>query len=176
MSAFENTILPVAAVAIIIAVMILIGKKNSGKNRHFDEMQLKIRAEGYRIGFFVTLIGLFIMTLLTELTDIFGKMIAPSVSMWIAGFAGLTVFVVYCIFKDAFYSIGQNRKSYMILCVCIILANGIGAVGQLKERELSGDGLFTFSSCSNLICAACFLIILVSLFIKEAVSRKEVEE
>ena len=177
MELFENVIMPVLMIVLIIGAAFLISKKNSTrKNTHFDEMQLKIRGNGYKIGFFVTLAALFVFALLFELSDTFGSGIDPSFCIWTAGFAGIVSFVVYCIFKDAFYSIGQNRKYYIIICFLVILTNGIGASRHISEGTLIEDGAVKFSNCGSLLCAVSFLIILVSLIVREGMSRKEVAE
>ena len=106
----------------------------------------------------------------------FGKVISPSFCMMAVGLTGIVAFTVYCIFKDAFYSIGQNRKGYISLCVLVIIANGIGAIGRIREGTLIEDGVVTFSSCGGLLCAAGFLVILISLLIKEVSDKKEVYE
>ena len=96
--------------------------------------------------------------------------------MMAVGLTGIVAFTVYCIFKDAFYSIGQNRKGYIFLCVLVILANGIGAISHISEGTLIEDGMVKFTNCGGLLCAAGFLVILISLLIKEVSSRKEVDE
>ncbi|MBR6329943.1 MAG: hypothetical protein IKR68_09915 [Lachnospiraceae bacterium] len=42
--------------------------------------------------------------------------------------AGIVTFIVYCVFKDAFYSIGQNRKGYIILCILAVISNAVISV------------------------------------------------
>ncbi len=167
MENLSDVLVPVIAVIIIIAVIFLFNKKSDQSGQHYDEMQLKYRAQGYKIGFFVTLGGIFLLVFLTDVVDSFRDVIPLSFCMAAVGFAGLVSFVVYCIFKDAFYSIGQKRRSYIILCILIIVLNGLGAVRNMQEKTLS------FANNGNLLCAVSFLIILVSLIIKGILEKRE---
>lgn len=176
MEIFENAVMPIVVILIIAAIMIIANKGNARKDMHYDEMQLKIRADGYKIGFFVTLGVLFTFGFLSELIDTFGKVFSMSFCMMAAGFAGIVTFVLYCIFKDVFYSIGQNRRGYMILCVCVIIANGIGSVRHISEGTFLEDGMVTFSNCGTILCAVSFFLILIALIMKEVSTRKEVDE
>ena len=177
MNVFGNVIMPIVTVILIVGVIMFMANKGStGKDTHYDEMQLKIRATGYKLGFFVTLIGLYVFGFMIELIESFGKVISPSFCMMAAGFIGIVTFAVYCIIMDAFYSIGQNRKGYIFLCVLVILVNGIGTISHIIEGTLIEDGMVTFSNCGGLLGAAGFLVILISLLIKEVSGKKEVDE
>ena len=64
----------------------------------------------------------------------------------------------------------------MYICVLVIITNGLGAVRHISDGNLIEGGTVTFSNCGGLVCAIGFLIILISLIVKEAMSRKEVGE
>ncbi len=177
MDEFVNVVIPIAAVFILLSVIRFIAKKGSTrKGSHFDEMQLIIRATGYKIGFYVTLIGVFIFGYLIEVEPGFGNVLSPSFCMMAAGLVGIFSFAVYCIFKDAFYSVGQNRKGYMWICVLVIFTNSLGAIKHISNGTFIEDGTVTFSKYGGLLCAAGFLVILISLIVKEGVSKKEGDE
>ena len=60
----------VMALGIMVGVMIaawLLSRKAVKKNAEYDEMQLKIRARGYQIGFYTALILMMIVVLLCEM-------------------------------------------------------------------------------------------------------------
>ena len=173
----DSPVFPIAAVIIIIfTILILSRKSKSYQEKHFDEMQLSIRAAGYKIGYFVTLAGLLVLIILMDSVEGFSRQVAPSFGMFVVMMTGIVVFVIYCIFKEAFFSIGQNRRSYILLCLLILLVNGTGAVGQMKGRIYEDEGVFTFSNSANLVCSLSFLIILICLVIKSVMDRKEVAE
>lgn len=171
-----NVVIPVVIVAVIVAVVMYFTSKSSKEKPHYDEMQLVIRGKGYRIGFMVMLIGLFAGGALLEFSGRFSSVVAPSIVMWAVACVGLAAFFLYCIARDAFYSIGENRKAYMGLCVAVTLCNGIPAVRRIIDGRLIEDGRITFWGCSDLLLAVLFATLLVALIIKEISSRREVGE
>ena len=159
--------------ACFVLIWLIVRMRRDGQNNHYDEMQLAIRAKGYKMGFFVMLVGLFFVIFLMECTDVFQRMINPSFALGIVGFAGIVTFAVYCILNDAFYSIGQNRRTYIILCLIVILSNGIGMTGSIMEWTTSGEKTLSFDNSSSLLCCISFLIILIALLAKEKLDSKE---
>ncbi len=173
MDEFVSEVIPIAVAFFLVCFIIFVVKDSTRKDSHFDEMQLKIRATGYKIGFYVTLIGVFIFGYLFEVNPGFNKVLSPSFCMMAAGLVGIFSFAVYCIFKDAFYSIGQNRKVYIWICVLVIFTNSLGAIRHISDGTFIEDGIVSFSNCGGLLCATGFLVILISLIVKERVSKKE---
>ena len=53
----NNIFLPLAAL-IVVALLVYVIVNAKKKDNHFDEMQLIKRAKGYKIGYFILLIGL----------------------------------------------------------------------------------------------------------------------
>ena len=174
MEILGNVLIPILALAVIILLILFISKSRKD-GRHYDEMQEHIRATGYKISYFVTLIGLTLLCILMETIPAFSRVISPTFGMFTVLMAGIVTFVIYCIFHDSFLSIGQNIKSYMVLCIVIIVCNGIGCARQISEKSFLEDGQLTFSGASNLVCALSFLVILIALVIRNAKSG-ETEE
>ena len=160
--------------AVAVAIFVLAKRGRDRKDIHYDEMQLVIRGTGYRIGFFVTVIGLFIVSFLFDYSDSLSRLVSPTFCMMAVALAGIVT--VYCVFKDAFYSIGQNRKGYIILCILAVISNAVGFSGHVLGGTLFDTGALTFSEGGTLICAVSFLVILIALAIKEIMDKKEVAE
>ena len=177
MKILENAVIPVIVFVCLFAIIWFMTRKSSTRNNaHYDEMQLQIRAAGYRMGFYVTLAGLLAVILLMECTGVFDHMLSPSFALGVVAFAGIVTFAVYCICKDAFYSVGQNRRTYIIICIIVVIANGIGMIGTIRERIQSENKMLSFSNSANLLCAVSFLVILIALLAKERHDRNEVAE
>ena len=133
----------VAAVmcAFIAALIAFISvKKNKSADVHYDERQLTIRAKGYRIGFLVTVVAMFMVMFLID--DIFGvgAVIEPSLAVLIGVMIGLVTFTVYCIQKEVFFGIGERPIWYIVLVFFIVIINlGIGIIhiaeGTLIRRH-----------------------------------------
>ncbi len=175
MGFFSDIIIPVLAVIAIIAA-VLLADRRARKEAHYDEMQLKIRGEGYRLGFIVTLAALCILLFMTEMSEGFGRLVTPSFGMFAVMMTGIVVFIVYCIFREAFFRIGQNGRYYITLCLVVVAINGASAVSRITDGSFPGSGGITFQGGANLVCALSFLIILAAILIKSITGRKEAAE
>lgn len=142
----------------------------SSKNRHYDEMQQKIRAEGYKLGYTVTIILLIILMCFIEYAP--GHLITPSFGIFAVLMAGIVTFTVYSILKDSFFSIGERSTYYMIVCAIISVVNAITAFKYISNGTFLENGVVTFDHGGNLICALGFMAVFVALFIKKVNDRK----
>ena len=100
------------ALGIMAGVMIaawFLSRKAMKRNSEFDEMQLKIRAKGYQIGFYTALILMMILVLLWEMNLL--TFVTPGFAAYAALIVSVTVFAVYCILHDAFLAVRGNPKS-----------------------------------------------------------------
>lgn len=147
-------------------------RRSRGEHREYDERQLALRAEGYRRGFFVTLAAGAAALVLLEAGLI--PAACATLALYIALLAGITTFAVFCIVKDVFFHIGEKGTYYMAVCAVIVLADGAAAVSEIVNGTILENGVPTFTSCSSLILALLFLVILVALLVRR--SRGERDE
>ena len=164
------------ALGIMAGVMIaawLLGKKKR-KTQEYDEMQLKIRATGYQIGFFSALILLMGAILCSEL-GLF-KAVTPAFAMFAVIMISVTIFAVYCILHDAFLGMNGSGKSYIFMFAAVTILNVIVTIRRMAEGEILENGVLTFSGGSSLLLSAGFLVILITLIIKSLRGGKEAEE
>lgn len=166
----------VMALGVTAGVMITawyLTRKNR-KAEEYDEMQLKIRAAGYRIGFFTALFALIILTLLSEL----GLLTAatPGFAAFAALLISVTVFAVYCILHDAFLAVRGKPGSYLLIFSAVVLTEILVTVRNLTEGKMLEDGRLTFHGGAPAAMAAAFLIILTVLIVKTVRNRKEAGE
>ena len=89
---------------------------------------------------------------------------------------GIVTSVVYCIFKGAFFQIGQNGTYYIALCAFIGLLNTGMGILRLVDGSLFENGVITFSSGASFICGLSFVIVLIALAIKKVSIGSEVAE
>ena len=156
----------VAAVALVL--------RNRNKVCEYDEMQLKIRAKGYQIGFFAALILMLCLVLLWE-TGLL-TVVTPGFAIYAAMLISVTVFAIYCILHDAFLAINGKPNLYIGIFSAIVLLQGATTVRYLMEGEILEDGKLTFGSGAPALMFVCFLAILVTLIVKTVRNRKEAEE
>ncbi len=162
---------------IIIIVLIRVLKRDAYKNNHYDERQLILRANGYKAGFLVTVIGILILILWIEGAEDYGfrSWIEPGFGMFAVLMIGIITFTVYCIVKEAFFAIGQKGNAYIVLCLVVSVLNAIPAAIRIVNGTIWDNGKISFESGSNLICAVSFLIIVVALLAKKIQTGKEAE-
>ena len=144
------------------------------KSKHYDEMQLKIRATGYRIGFFTALALMAVLMLLFEL-DCLG-IVSPAFALLAVLMVSITVFAVYCIRHEAFLSVDGQGKRYIALFTLVVLCNGLTSALRLIRGEALENGRLTLSFGSPLLMTVAFLVILAALLIKTVKAGKEAAE
>lgn len=159
------------AMVVVIAVAVYLARKEEPKDEKFDERQLLLRTEGYKKGFFATLATGALAVFLLEVEII--PAACATLAMYIALMAGIVIFAVFCIVKDAFFSIGEKGTYYIGLCAVIVLVDGATAVFQIATGTILENGVPTFESCNSLILTLLFLVILVALLIRKSAGERD---
>ncbi|MBR6115800.1 MAG: hypothetical protein IKQ10_11600 [Oscillospiraceae bacterium] len=170
----KNIWIPMIFVAVMIA-MIAVIKKGRIRTRHYDEMQLKIRADAYQLGYLVTLLSTLAVIFLAD----FGALehVADTVfAVFAALILGLTVFAVYCIMHEAFFSVGDRSGTYIGLVVVIVVLDGFVSVSRFIDGSILENGIVTFQSGSSTVMTLMFLAVLTALLVKRAQQKREAEE
>lgn len=171
----DNVFFPIAAI-IVIALLVYVIVNAKKKDNHFDEMQLIKRAKGYKIGYFILLIGLTIYAGLSAYDPGLKDRVEPTIAVFIIMMISILIFAIYCIFNEAFFTIGENSKGYSFVCVAMILLNGIGSYRTISEGEFFKDGILTYSGTGNIVITIIFTIILICIVAKSIMNKKEAEE
>lgn len=167
----------VLALGIMVGVMVaawFLSRKAMQKNCEYDEMQLKIRAKGYQIGFYTALFLLMIIVLLYELNCL--TVVTPGFATFAALILSVTVFTIYCILHDAFISIRGDSRTQIAVFSLVVLAEGLASIRYLTGGELFKNGVLTFDCGAPSLMFICFLAILITLIIKTVRNRKEAKE
>lgn len=156
--------------AIVAAVLVVVLRRSIKPNDGYDERQVLIRGNAYKIGFMTVLIFLasfvFLSVVFERLLD-YGY-IWNSISM----FAGLITFSVYSILKDAFFSLKQNPAKYLVICFVALICNSIG-IFEVVFGHISFTELLTSHRLLNALCALTFVIVACTIIFKIIVDRKE---
>ena len=166
-------------VAAVIVVTVISGKNKNyrdtktGAKQIYDERQKILKGTAYKIAFFVTAAVLAACAVFDGVIGSFYQEFPSAVLMLFAIFSGFTVFSVYCIFKDAFFKIGQNRKGYMLSGFLVMVANILGIISRSGMERTDIEQRLLFADALNFFAALFMGIIIVSLMIKEAMSKKE---
>lgn len=160
---------PIIVIIVIIAIFFTVARFAAGQKaaNQFDERQILARGKAYQCGFLSLCICL-VMTMMAE--GIFGldmSYVGASACL----FVGLSVFAVYSIWHDAFFSMRQTPGYYLLLCLLIVFCNGVAPVSHYLEGE-SLSGIVHSVVCLNIMCALCFLVVGISIILKMLLQEK----
>ena len=152
-------------IGLIIAVALILVANNNRKIRsEYDERQLKVRGDAYRYAFYSVLVYEVIVFILE-----FGEFSLPFEG-YVTHFAGIIIGVLvlsgYCIWKDAYWGLNNNRKRYGIILVVAALLNALPVFFGLK----GADG-FDFPYVNLLTCIM-LLAVGVELLIKHILDQR----
>ena len=149
---------------IIAVVLITVANKNKKFKTEYDERQLKVRGDAYRYAFYTVVIWEAVLFILA-----FGEFTLP-VSAYILHYAGILAGIIvlsgYCIWKDAYWGLNNNRKSYGIILVIAGLLNAFPLFSRLTSPDLSD-----FPYINTLTCVM-LLVVGIELLLKHMIDRR----
>ena len=143
-------------------------------NDKFDEMQLKIRARGFQIGFFTALGLMMVLAFLLETNAI--TLVTPGLLALTALMISVTVFAIYAITHDAFLSVRGDGKNHIALYAVIVVVEIVNVVRHAIMGTMMDGGKLDFGVGAGIVTGVCFLAILVTLIVKKMKNGKEAEE
>lgn len=161
------TVLLLIAVAVIIII-----KRRSKEAVKFDERQLLERHKAVRYSFLFTIV----FSIICMFTNIFELKWAPVfIQFGLNVVIGVAIFIVICIFKDAYINLNYNKNIYNyaistialgVIHLYVYVHHIVSGVPNLFTRgTLSDDSLYLFTGLM-------FLTIGASLIIKKAIDKK----
>lgn len=165
---------------VVITISLIIAIVLKCKNNHvteYDERQLIARNTAYKYSFF-TLVFYCILFGMLDIADI--KWAETQIQMFLGMFIAVTVFVVICIFKDAYFGIEKgksNIRTFLFLAVMVTVIQLFNFIFTLliEKESIITSGMLN-SNLFPLMCAVAFLIMIIATVIKLVLNRKEREE
>ena len=157
--------------ALIIFALIWKFSKKSMKGS-FDERQELVRGRGYRYACF-TMLGLLVIDLLIESLDAFETLpVSRTLGIFVIILAGVMVYALYCIKNDSYFGVGTDTRTYRAVMWIVIVCNAISGVTGLKDGVME-NGKLAFGPCASLLFCLAFVIIMISLSVKQRNMAKE---
>ncbi len=151
--------------ALIIFALIWKFSKKSMKGT-FDERQELVRGRGYRYACF-TMLGLLVLDLMIESLDAFNILPVPrTLAIFFIILAGVMVYALYCIKNDSYFGVGTDTRTYRAVMWVVIVCNAISGFTGLKSGAME-NGKLSFGPCASLLFCLAFVIIMISLSIKQ---------
>jgi hypothetical protein len=150
------------AVGIFVIVAFVLNKGNC--ERKYDERQKLIRGNVSMHAYLTLLVyclavGLVYMYIQRVWADIY-------TILMIGVFLSATVFVVECVFTDAYFAVGEKPRPWLVLSGFIAAMNLWVLADNLAEgKRLIADGMLT-QHVINLVSGVMFLTIFVSIIVK----------
>lgn len=140
---------------------------------HFDERQERARGKAFQYGFFTLMIAAYVYgtsdVVLGRWCDVL-----TGVTLCVA--AGICVFAITCILKDAYLSLREKPRTVMTMFALLTVVNlGFGGM-YAYSGDLVEDGVLTFRAVNPIIGFATLVILIVYIVNHLLRSREEEAE
>lgn len=150
---------------LLVFVLLIITKKDGNIKCKYDERQTAVRGKAYKISFFLLLIYNILYGLCSTVIE---KMPIDSLTvMFIGIIIALAFHVTYCIWKDAYFSLNEDKRKLMIVFILIAILNLAIGIGNLVSGYIIVDGVLTYH-CVNLLCSILFVLLFLVLLVKNS--------
>ncbi|MCR5503644.1 MAG: hypothetical protein K6F53_11610 [Lachnospiraceae bacterium] len=171
------TSVPVA-IGLIVGILLCIvlfkyANRDHKAKTDYDERQKNLRNNAYRYAFYTIVIYEAIMIILDM-----GSVSLPMEHFLLhfgAIIAGGIVQVGYSIWNDVYWGLNNDRKKYYIIFLVIFILNAIPIIGSLLRGGMIVDGKLS-TPFLNVLCEILILAVIIELFIKSLVDRREDQE
>ena len=151
-------------------------RKNRRVKCEYDERQLLVRGNAYKIAFFVVVILDFLYGLLGVTLDMVPTLpITTEAAMFIIALVGLVVQIVYCIWHDAYFSLNEQKPKVLIMFLVVGLLNFAVGFMNYHDGSIYTNGMLNGRSI-NLIIGIMFILIFVALLIRKVVPTSDEDE
>ena len=165
---------------VLVGVIFFISRSRKS-DIHFDEMQEKYRAEGYKRAYVSTMIMLAGIILYDFSVD--GTLPKFVLSVLLVGVltVGAIIWGIYCIKYDSFWGLGKTIKSQMYTCIIASFLQLVSFICQLVEilnKKMSSEQferLFLPRLALGAFVALYFFALAIALVFK-MLSKKECED
>ena len=137
----------------------------------FDERQERARGVAFKYGFFALM---FAIILYGMLDMVLGRWCDAMAGASLCLCAGITVFAITCILKDAYLSLRENPRYIMTLFAFMSVINiAFGAV-HILDGDMVENGILTFR-CTNLVVGLMITVVLAVYIVNFLLSRGDQE-
>ena len=149
---------------ILALALIPIANNNRKVRSEYDERQLRVRGDAYRYAYYSMIICEVILLILS-----IGEVTLP-VPDYVLHFGGILigclVLCTYCIWKDAYWGLNNNRRRYGIILVVAGLLNAIPLFGAVSHKSTLD---FPYV---NLLTCVMLLVVGAELLLKQFLDRR----
>ena len=156
----------VCALAVGGILYLIIGRKNREKSE-YDERQQIVRKTAITLAYTVLMVYLAVWMVLNALEIPFFR--TPA-SIFIGMMLSATVFAIYAVFHDAYYSVLTRNSGFPVIFLLMGLTCVISGIRGRQGDAVPGTGE---SPCDlSLIAGACILVLVICVLIKRHMNKK----
>ena len=153
---------------IICAVLFRFANTNKKMKTDYDERQRSIRYLAYKYAFYTVMIYEILMLVL-GMGEI--KLPVPDYAVHFFGIIlGCTVLGVYCVLKDVYWGMNNNRKRYILIFGVAVALNLIPVAASISGGSFITDGQVT-APVINLMVLIMLLALFIAFILKNALDN-----
>lgn len=156
---------------VLVAIILKVTKKDGSIKCKYDERQELARGKGFKYGFFTLLIYNVILAFgISAHETALNHIIVMMLILLGCGIA-LAVYVTYCIWKEAYISLNENKTRVLIAFILLAAANfmmGFVSIYNTANNEVS-------LGWTNIFCGCLFLEIFIAMGIKKLADQRKEE-
>ena len=165
----------VGLIGVLVVFFIIWKVKGNVSKGHYDERQELLRGRGYKYAFF-TVMGLLSAYLVADGMGLMEILPFTSAAMAFAILIiGVLVYALYCIKNDAYFGVGMNKKSYVILLLFVVGINAFSVIMDFMTGSYDG-GKIALGPSMQILCVIVFSVILIALLVKDRKTADEEDE
>ena len=157
---------------VFIIAAVLRRKAGACTSRQYDERQLALRGNAFRAGFFALLISLCVVAIL-DVMEV--RWYEAPLDKFFCIFLSITVFACTAILKDAYFGLGERKKTMLSLFALVALLQFFITFTSYQEGALIADGILTLK-CISPACGTVFLVILLTVLIQHLRTARKTED
>ena len=158
---------------ILVIVFYKFSNTNHKTKTQYDERQKEFRGKAYQYAFYTLMIYEALLFIL-ELCEI--SLPFPDYLLRLAGIClASLVLASYCIWKDVYWGLNNNRKRYGILFLVCGILNAIPVFGAMTHGGLFHEGEASVPAI-NLMVLVMMIVIGTELLVKQLLENREAEE
>ena len=135
-------------------VLRLVRRKHGTERAKYDERQLTARGIAYRLAYFTLMLALLADVSATALLRPWAE---RGVDVFLCVFLSIGVFVVACVHWDAYFTLAERPRSWLLVFALVIACQIPNTVIHAHNGDFVKDGLLTYDVLSP-ACALLFLV------------------
>ena len=143
------------------------------KRQVFDERQIAAQGMAYKWAFWTMCVYYFLYAIVSGAAEI--VWCDQYLGMLLGVLVGITVFALFCLFRDAYFRPDQSKAVAIVIINLICLCQGIIGLIHLSEGTLIENGVLS-GDCVQFFFVLMAIMLDIGFFIKHRMEKREERE